>query len=420
MAGSPEHLSLKDTAEFAATLASELPGGDIVLVVPDSTRSGTDFVGAVIRGIYRAVESRASNITALIALGTHAPMSDEKIRSTFGFTEEELANDFPKLSWANHEWKDPARLKKIGHFTREDMLRISGGRFDLSSVRHPDGFPIEVNFRIPNADAVIIIGPVLNHEVVGKSGGNKYFFPGTSGPKGTQFTHWLGACITIPEIIGIERTPVRDAIDFMASHITKPMKRCFCLVLDDHNLAHLCYGTPEEAHHDAAGRIDKYQTRFVDHPYRQVVAVISPKYPEIWTGGKGSYKLQGIVEDGGDLILYAPHLNAVSASWGELIEQVGYHTLPYVQAHLSEYLDREIPLGVLAHVTHVTGVGAMVDGVERPRVRLHLASGLDRAMCEKLNLGYISPAMLDINALRNEPGTLVVDDAGEVLYRLRS
>ncbi len=412
-------ISYAEAEALALRHAVELPAGSIVVVVPDSTRSGTDYVGAILRGIYRAVADRATSFTALIALGTHTPMTHEKICATFGFTDEELRTTFPKLVWANHEWKDPAKLTTIGTFTREDMLRISGGKFDLASVRHANGFPIEINHRIPEADAVVIVGPVLNHEVVGKSGGNKYFFPGTSGPKGTQFTHWLGACITIPNIMGIEWTPVRDAIDFMASHITKPVKRCFALVLNGRSLAHLAYGTPEMAHHEAAIRIDEYQTRFVDEPYKTVIAVISKKYPEIWTGGKGSYKLQGIVADGGELILYAPHLTAISAVWGEMIEQVGYHTLPYIQARLDEYLDRGVPLGVLAHVTHVMCTGTYENGVESPGIRISLASQLSREQCERLNLGYLDPDWVDVEGARSEANTLVVDDAGEVLYRLR-
>lgn len=412
-------ITLEDARARAAKYAEELPGGNIVVIVPDGTRSGTDFVGAIVKGIYDQVAARATTVTALIALGTHAAMPEEKIYSTFGFTPEEHKAQFPKLEFANHEWRDADKLTKVGHFSREDMLRISGGRFDLSDVRHPDGFPIEVNYRVAEADAIVIVGPVLNHEVVGKSGGNKYFYPGVSGAKGTQFTHWLGACITLPLIIGIERTPVRDAIDFMASFITKPVKRCAALVLDGKKLADLCWGTPEAAHSAAAAQIDRYQAKFVDQQYQTVVAVLSPKYPEIWTGGKGSYKLQGIVADGGSLILYAPHLHSVSASWGEQIEQVGYHCMPYIQAHLDEYLDAGIPLGVLAHVTHVMGVGTYEKGVEKLRVNLSLASQLTPEKCKAINIGYIDPETFDVDSYRGKPDTLVVDDAGEVLYKLR-
>lgn len=420
MAGNLHDLQGLEKARAAGKeKGASLPGGKVVLVIPDGTRSGTKYVGAIIKGIYEGIAQKAESVTALIALGTHKAMSEEAIFSTFGFTAEELKT-FPKLQFANHEWQDQSKLRHIATFSREDMLRISGGRFDLSDVGHPDGFPIEVNYRVAEADAVVIIGPVLNHEVVGKSGGNKYFFPGTSGAKGTQFTHWLGACITIPGIIGIERTPVRDAIDFMASHITKPVKRCMALVLDaTGELKDLCWGTPEEAHHEAAMKIDQYQTKFVDREYKTVVALLSPKYPEIWTGGKASYKTQGIVAEGGTLLIYAPGLHEVSASWGNFIEKVGYHSLPYIQARLPEYLSENIPLGVLAHVTHVTGVGTYQNGQETLRMKIVLASKLSEERCKAINLGYMDPNTFDLKNYENDPDTLVIQDAGEVLYRLK-
>ena len=414
-------MSLDEARERGKVEGTKLRGGQVVVLVPDSTRSGTKYVGAIVKGLYEGLGSRATSFTALIALGTHKAMSDESMLSTFGFTGAELARTYPNLRFANHEWQDPTKLAKVGTFTREDMLRISGGKFDLADVRHPDGFPIEVNYRVAEADTVVIIGPVLNHEVVGKSGGNKYFYPGVSGPKGTQFTHWLGACITIPDIIGIEKTPVRDAINFMASFITKPEKRCFALVLDaEGKLQQLCFGTPEEAHHEASALIDQYQTKFVDRQYQTVVAVLSPKYPEIWTGGKGSYKTQSLVKDGGTLIIYAPAITAVSASWGPYIERVGYHSLPYIQAHLERYLDEEIPLGVLAHVTHVTGVGRFADGIETLRMKILLASALSEERCKAINLGYLDPAQVDLAAYERADDTLVIRDAGEVLYKLRN
>ena len=58
-------------------------------------------------------------------------------------------------------------------------------------------------------DELIIVGPVFPHEVIGFSGGNKYIFPGISGPEILHFFHWLGAVITNPRIIGNKWTPVR-------------------------------------------------------------------------------------------------------------------------------------------------------------------------------------------------------------------
>lgn len=412
-------ISVPEVQQQVELFAGELSGKNILLIVPDATRSGGEYVGAAVKGICRATKGRAEKVTVLIALGTHVAMPQEKIYNYLGISADEHQEEFPYLEFANHEWKDPSKLTAIGTLTRDDMLRLSHGKFDFDKVRFSEGVVVDINYRVPLADEVVIIGPVLPHEVVGISGGNKYFFPGVSGPRVTQTTHWLGALETIPNVIGRPRTVVRDAIDFLATMVKVPTKRCLALVVSGKELHDMFWGPPEEAHAKAAARTLEFNARYVDRTYKRVVAVCSPKYPEIWTAGKCSYKLQGIVEDGGELIIYAPHLDKVSASWGAQIESVGYHCLPYIEAHLSEYLDAEVPLGVLAHVTHVMGVGTYENGVEKPRITITMASALTPDKCKHINLNYRDPSTVDLQVYRQEPDTLVVDDAGEVLYLLR-
>jgi nickel-dependent lactate racemase len=64
---------------------------------------------------------------------------------------------------------------------------------------------VEVNRLVFDYDQIVIIGPVFPHEVVGFSGGNKYLFPGVSGPEVLNFFHWLGAVVTNPEPITFDR-----------------------------------------------------------------------------------------------------------------------------------------------------------------------------------------------------------------------
>ncbi len=408
-------LSEQEAREYAAKNAVTIAGKNLLLIIPDKTRSGGKYIGQVIRGIYDAVGQKVDRFTVLIALGTHGPMLDQAIYDYLKFSEEELQHQFPKIKFVNHEWNDKTKLKQIGLLTREEMLRLSGNRFDLAAVRRPEGIPVEVNYRVTEADEIVIIGPSLPHEVVGCSGGNKYFFPGCSGADVTNHTHWLGATVTIPGIIGKIRTPVRDVIDYLASLI-KVKKNCFALVVSGDTLHELHFGTPEAAYENAARGTLKVNAKYVDRKYKTVLALCSKKYPEIWTGGKCSYKLQGIVEEGGDLIIYAPHMDRVSESWGPLIEKVGYHCLPYIEAHFTEYLDQKIGLGVLAHVTHVKGVGTYQNGVEKPSVNIVMATALTKQKCREINLGYLDYHSVDIEKYRQDPDCLVVDDAGEILH----
>jgi hypothetical protein len=129
------------------------------------------------------------------------------------------------------------------------------------------------------------------------------------------------------------------------------------------------------------------------------------------------YKLEPAMAVGGEVIIYAPHLDIVSHVHGKYIYEVGYHILPYFLADWERY--KHIPLGVLAHSTHVRGSGVMENGVERPNVRVTLASQIGPQDCARLNLGYLDPATIDIADWqhREDQGILYVPKAGEVLYR---
>jgi hypothetical protein len=130
------------------------------------------------------------------------------------------------------------------------------------------------------------------------------------------------------------------------------------------------------------------------------------------------YKLEPVVADGGELIIFAPHLNKISQTHGRLIERIGYHVRDYFTKQWDRFQD--VPWGVLAHSTHVRGTGGFENGVERPRVNVTLATGLPRELCERIGLGYLDPASIDVEAFagREHEGLLLVRKAGEQLYRL--
>ena len=155
-----------------------------------------------------------------------------------------------------------------------------------------------------------------------------------------------------------------------------------------------------------------------ERPYRTVFGVCPPMYDEIWTGGKVMYKLEQVVADGGRLIIYAPHITEVSRTWGTFMEQIGYHVRDYFLADPGRFAG--IPRGVLAHSTHVRGLGVMTGGIERPRIEVILASAIPPETCRKINLGYLDPAGLNPDDYRNreDEGILFVDRAGEILHRL--
>ena len=381
----------------------------VLAIIPDHTRSGP--IDLMFRTLYELLIPRVHALDFLIALGTHPPMSEEAIDRRLGLAPGERAVRYPRSRVFNHRWNDPLQLRTAGTIPGERVAEISGGRMH-------DPVHVTINRMVYEYDVVLIVGPTFPHEVVGFSGGNKYLFPGVSGPEIIDMFHWLGALITSPVIIGRKWTPVRAVIDTAAALLPVP-RLCMSLVTHAAGLAGLFCGTPEEAWSAAADLSDRLHIAYREHPYRSVLSCAPPMYGDLWVGGKAAYKLEPVVADGGELIIYAPHITQVSVTHGRLIERIGYHVRDYFLRDMPRYYD--VPGGVLAHSTHVKGVGSCENGDERPRIRVVLATGIPEATCRRINLGYCDPASIETAAWagREAEGLLHVPKAGETLYRLR-
>jgi len=142
-------------------------------------------------------------------------------------------------------------------------------------------------------------------------------------------------------------------------------------------------------------------------------------YDDIWTAAKGMYKLEPVIADGGEVIVYAPHIDEISYTHGDVIRKVGYHVRDYFLAQWDQF--KHLPWGVLAHSTHLRGMGTYENGVEKPRIKVTLATQIPPDVCEQVNLGYRDPDSVDPTkwANREDEGILLVPHAGEVLYRLK-
>jgi len=393
-------------------------GRRVLVIIPDHTRSAP--LGPIFRLIYEALAPKAAALDYLMALGTHPPMSDEAIYRRVEITPQEHKSQFPKVRFFNHLWKDSDALSEVGALGKEEAREITGGLFEMNVA-------ITVNKMALDYDVILIVGPVFPHEVVGFSGGNKYLFPGIAGREIINFFHWLGAVITNPVIIGKKWTPVRMVVD-RAAALIKAQKHCLALVVREEGaageaasgLAGIYFGTPERAWCQAADLSRKLHIVYKDHPYHTVLSCAPEMYDDIWTAGKCMYKLEPVVADGGTLIIYAPHVKEVSVSHGHVIEQVGYHTRDYFLKQWDQF--KHHPWGVLAHSTHVKGIGTYENGVEKPRVNVVLATGIPPEVCQKINLGCLDPRTIhpEDYANREDEGVLYVPKAGETLYRLRN
>ena len=384
-------------------------GQKILLIVPDHTRTAP--VGLLFKSIFHQIGEATATLDVMIALGTHPPMNEEAICERLEISLAERRNEYAKVQFHNHEWDNPAALKGIGIIPASDIAELSGGRFETE-------LPVKINRRLFDYDQVIIVGPVFPHEVVGFSGGNKYLFPGVSGPELLNFFHWLGAVISNPKIIGHKWTVVRKVID-RAGGMVAVDKRCFAMVVrPDKSLAGLFFGTPESAWDAAADLSDKTHIVYKDRPFHTILSCAPPMYDDIWVGGKCMYKLEPVLADDGELIIYGPHIKSISHTHEAGLREVGYHCSAWLLEHWEKY--KAHPWGLLAHSSHVKGIGQVVDGMEKPRANVTLATGLSEAVCGEINLGYRDPAAINIEdyANREDEGVLLVRKAGEMLHRL--
>ncbi|MGO9200042.1 MAG: lactate racemase domain-containing protein [Limisphaerales bacterium] len=383
----------------------------VLLIVPDGTRTAP--VGMVFRSLHRQIGGVTRAFDVIIALGTHQPMSEPAISRRLDISQAERREAFAQVRFFNHAWNDPSALKEVGALTREEVGDLTDGLFAME-------VPVEANRLLFDYDQVIIVGPVFPHEVVGFSGGNKYLFPGVAGPRVLNFFHWLGAVVTNPRIIGHKSTPVRRVVD-RAAEMVQVDKLCFCMVVTpDNELAGLFAGRPEAAWDPASELSRQTHIIYKDRPFHTILSCAPQMYDELWTAGKCMYKLEPVLADGGELIIYAPHLNEICVSHRAFIEEIGYHCRDYFLKQWDKF--KHLPWAVLAHSTHVRGIGSFENGVEKCRARVTLATRLSAETCSRLNLGYRGPEGIRPQdyANREDEGILLAPKAGEMLFRLKN
>jgi nickel-dependent lactate racemase len=226
--------------------------------------------------------------------------------------------------------------------------------------------------------------------------------------------------VTNPMIIGNKWTPVRKVVD-RAGAMVKANKLCLAMVVaPDKSLAGLFAGTPEGAWDQASDLSRQIHITYREKPFHTILSCAPPMYDELWTAGKCMYKLEPVLADGGELIIYAPHLKVVCVSHGRYLEQIGYHCRDYFLKQWDKFKD--IPWGVLAHSTHVRGIGVFENGVEKCRAQVTLATQIPPEKCRQLNLGYRDPKSIrkEDFANRESEGVLLVPKAGEMLYQLKN
>lgn len=393
------------------TASARLSDKRVLLIIPDSTRSGP--MQLLFRLLFDLLGTDVAALDYLIALGTHPPMSEKAIDRHLGITPEERASRYASVRIFQHRWDVPDTFRTVGVISRGEMEVLTGGLL-------ADDVPVMLNRLIFDYDHILICGPVFPHEVVGFSGGHKYLVIGIAGADIINFTHWLGALVTSMKTIGVRDTPMRTVIERAAQFVDRPITGC-SFVVKDSGLAGLYVGPVREVWQAAADLSAQLHIIYVERPFKRALSIALPMYDDLWTGAKAMYKVEPAIADGGEVIIYAPHITEVSYTHGQLIDQIGYHVRDYFVKQWDRF--RHFPGSVLAHSTHLKGAGTFdaERGIERPRIQVTLATSIPEERCRLINLGYRDPNTIDPEewANREDEGILLVRKGGEVLYRLR-
>ena len=385
-----------------------IDGARVLVLIPDATR--TMPMPLMFDALSTELGPRVAALDFLVALGTHQPMSDGQLSRLVG--RPVVAGEAGRSRIFNHRWDLEGTFARLGTIPAAEIADLSGGLLSVD-------VPVSLNKLLLEYDHLVICGPVFPHEVVGFSGGTKYLVPGVAGADIINFTHWLGAVITSSAVIGAGYTPVRAVIDRAASMVDRPMS-CVSLVSMHDGVAGLYVGSPQESWEAASALSARTHIHWVDRPFTRVLSVMPAMYDDLWTAAKGMYKMEPAMADGGEVVIFAPHITEVSYTHGRIIDEVGYHCRDYFLAQWDRF--GHYPGGVLAHSTHVKGLGTYdaATGVEAPRIAVTLATGIPEERCRRINLGYLDPAGIRLDEWRGREaeGVLVVPRAGEMLYRL--
>ena len=398
----------------AEALAQIEPNSRVLAIIADKTRDDNTHLLFPIAAQILA-ECGAEKFDALVAQGTHSPMSETEKLEKIGAKN---FSDIPNLGHIfDHQWSNLAELTTIGELSREKVREVTKGLFDRP-------IPLTVNRLLTpgNYDTVLIFGGTVPHEVAGFAGGAKYFFPGVAGAELTHATHWLAALATIENIIGRIETPTRHLIEAAADFISAKVIS-FTSVLTRNNenqlQTHALFaGDFRIALRKAAEVSRQIHIKYTGRKYQRVVALLDEHYDDLWVGGKASYRLGGVIGENGELIIYAPHLTCISETHGESIEKFGgYAPLEKVKELVAQSGELQANLCVAAHLTHVVYAGRRNENGEIvPRYKITLASQIDAETCRRVQLGFMDYQDFRREDYENDSNTLIVEHAGRDLY----
>jgi nickel-dependent lactate racemase len=396
---------------------------NVLLIHPDYTR--TDFTDRLVPIIYRELKKKQmSQIDGLNAGGTHRKMTEQEIKAKLGLDKESKIV-FDNLF--NHQFDQPDQLVTVGQISADFVSEQTKNELNQA-------IPVVVNKLITeHYDLIITLTGTSPHEAAGYAGGLKIFFPGISGPTVIDLLHWSAVLVGIPNIIGSIDNSARKVINKGSSYIFEAIKSpvvSFNMLFEEGQdniiipkglYTGVNFDGFIKAYEAAAKASSKIHIIYIDEPLEQAVQVMDVCYDEVWTAGKGSYKLQypGVMAKEGEIIIYAPHIKCFHSQkeMDRTMRNLGYHGKDYVVEYLNKY--PETSRNVAAHVINVRGAAEynLKTRDETFDFQVTLATGIPEEVCLKVGLGYRDPASIHREDFQSS-NRLWIEHGGKYLYKL--
>ncbi len=351
---SGEKLSI-DRGELRSLVAETLgklpqPLRKVLIIPPDHTRLNS-MAGPITAIIYEMLHATA-HIDIMPALGTHNAMSESELRMMYGET-------IPLDRFLVHDWRHD--VVKVGEVPGSLLSEWSGGKVDYS-------VSVEVNKQLfAGYDAILSVGQVVPHEVIGLANYTKNIMVGVGGADTINKSHFLGAACNMEKILGRAENPVRTLFNYGVGQFLSNLPITYILtVMEKDNSTGKMHmrgfysGADEEAFLTASKLAQKVNIQILDRELKKVVVYLDPEeFKSTWLGNKAVYRTRMAIADGGELIVLAPALK----EFGEdkeidrLVRKYGYKGTPNTLKAVRENEELRNNLGAAAHLIHGSSEG---------------------------------------------------------------
>ncbi len=267
-------------------------GTKTMILVDDGTRNTPQkLMLPVVLEELNAAGVADSDITVMIALGTHRPMNEVERAERYG---QEVVD-------------------------RVKVINLPQGPEDFEDLgKTPSGVPIQVSRLYLESEISIAVGNIVPHMYAGWAGGAKMVQPGVTSALTTAQTH-LMAGPRVYEILGQVDNPVRQEMEEIA--LRTGLTCILNVVLNSEGeIIAVVAGHPVKAHRAGVDIAKPIYAVEIDERCDIVVGGAHPADRDLWQGFKPINNCGMLAKDGGTLILVTPSPEGVSPDHPLLVE----------------------------------------------------------------------------------------------------